>query len=60
MAGNAPIVRVDREALNELELFVMRQTLHRMADYINAVTKTGAIYGQIQLSPEEAAMKGGQ
>lgn len=49
--------RVDREALNEVELYVTEQVLYRLADSINAATRTGAIYGQIILPPEEAERK---
>ena len=55
----APTVRVDRDYMNEVELYVTRMTLKRMADYINAATRSGAIYGQLVLPPEQAAIKGG-
>ena len=59
MSEDAPNVRVDREYMNELELYVTRMTLLRMADYINAATRSGAIYGQVILPPDQAAIKAG-
>lgn len=59
MAENAPNVRVDRDYMNEVELYVTRMTLHRMADMINALTRSGAIFGQVILPPEQAAIKAG-
>ena len=43
--------------MNALELKVIELSLYQMADVINRLTKKGAIYGQIILSDEEAALK---
>ena len=53
----APAVRVDRDYLNETEIYVVEQFLYRLADLVNAATKAGAVYGQVILPPEEAARK---
>ena len=55
----APTVRVDRDYMNEVELYVTRMTLKRMADYINAATRSGPIFGQVMLDPREASIKSG-
>lgn len=52
-----PQIRIDREALNELELYLCEEMLYMIADQVNALTKAGPIYGQILLPPEEAERK---
>ena len=52
-----PTVRVDREAFNERYRYVFEQVLFRIADSINALTLTGAIFSQIPLPPEQADIK---
>ena len=53
----APAVRVDRDYLNETEIYVVEQILIRLADMVNAATKAGAVYGQVILPPDQAQMK---
>lgn len=54
-----PVVRVDRDAFNDRYLWAMEQVLHRLADAVNALTLSGAIYSQVSLPPEQAAVKRG-
>ena len=53
----APQPRTDREYGNMVELYVTEQVLYRLADMVNAATLAGAIYGQLILPPEQAALK---
>lgn len=53
----APNVRIDSEFGNEAELYVTEQVLIRLADSVNAAVRTGEIYGQLILPPEQAAAK---
>ena len=53
----APIIRVDREFLNEVELKLAEIALYQMAEMVNAIGIGGAIYGQLILPPDEAQMK---
>lgn len=57
MAENAPTPRVDNAALQDAERAVTEGVLYIMADWIDALAKSGAVYPQIVLSPEEAAQK---
>ncbi len=52
-----PTVRVDRDAFNDRYLWAVEQVLHRIADAVNALTLTGAIYSQLSLPPEQADIK---
>ena len=52
-----PRPRVDGEYMKAIEREVTKAFLYRTADLINAVTRTGPIYSQILLPPEEAALK---
>ena len=49
--------RVDSQALRETERYTTEQILYLMADWIDALAKTGAVYPQIVLPPDEAARK---
>lgn len=56
--AEAPVQpRVDRDYGNAVELYVTEHVLYRLADMVNAATLAGAIYGQLILPPEQAAMK---
>ena len=57
MADNAPIVRLDSQFLNEVELRTAEIALYQLADVVNWLVTKGAVYGQLVLPPEEAAMK---
>ncbi len=57
MAKTTPAVRIDRDYMNELELYITEQILYLVADEINAATAAGPIYGQVLLPPEQAARK---
>lgn len=59
MPETAPIVNVDRESMNALELRVAEIALHQIAEMINALTRKGAIYGQLILPQDQAARKAG-
>ena len=50
-------VRVDRNYMNELELYVLRYVVMQLADLVNELTRAGAIYGQLILPPEQAQLK---
>ena len=52
-----PRPRLDSEYANAMEMRVTEAFLYRMAELVNAMTRTGPIYGQILLPPEEAALK---
>lgn len=54
---NAPIIKVDREAMNAFELRVAEVSLGWMADFIDMLTKRGALYGQLILPDAQAAAK---
>ena len=54
---DAPIIKVDREALNAFELKVAEVALYQMADFIDMLTKTGGAYTQLVLPPAQAAAK---
>lgn len=54
---NVDAVRIDREWLNSVELDVMETLLYRIWDMVDAMTRTGGIYGQVVLSSDEAARK---
>ena len=57
MADNAPTVRVDNAAMKDLERYCTEQILYYMADWIDALNKTGGTYPQIILPHNEAALK---
>lgn len=53
----APIINIDRVAMNEFQLRIAEIALTQMAWIVNMLTKKGAIYNQIILPPDEAQMK---
>lgn len=57
MAKDAPVVLLDREALNEVELDVLRAILEAAADIVDALAAKGGVYGQLVLPPVEAERK---
>lgn len=52
-----PNVRVDRNYMNDLELYVLEYVVMQLAEMVNELTRAGAIYGQLILPPEQAAAK---
>lgn len=52
-----PRPRIDREYAEKVEFRLEEAMLYKIAEFINAYTKAGAIYGQVMLPPEEAAAK---
>ena len=57
MADNAPQIDVGSRHLNEVELFLTRGTLSRIADFINRLSQDGPVWPLVILSPEEAELK---
>ena len=57
MAKDAPVVLLDREALNQVELDVLRAILEAAADIVDALAAKGGVYGQLVLPPAEAERK---
>ena len=51
------MIRIDREAMNAFELKVAEIALYQMADFIDMLTKKGALYGQLILPDAQAAAK---
>ncbi len=57
MADEAQIQRVDHQYLNKMEMYLTEMTLNRAAEYIDSLTATGPLYGQVILPPIYAAAK---
>lgn len=54
---SSPTVRIDREWLNAVEMDAFEAMLHAIWAVGDALTLSRGMYGQIVLSPEEAAAK---
>jgi hypothetical protein len=54
---SAPTQRIDNEAMKEVERFSTEQMAYMMADWIDALAKSGAVYPQIVLPADEASRK---
>lgn len=57
MADQAPMPRVDNAAMQEFEFYTTEQVLYIIADWIDALGKSGAVYPNLILPPDEAARK---
>lgn len=55
--ATAPIIDIGRLAANDFQLKLAEIALTQMAWAVNWLTKNGAIFNQIVLPPNEAAMK---
>ena len=65
MSNTAPMPRVDAEYFEVLEEYLFEHTLKDIATKIDALVKSGRIYGQITLPDwaqemKKRAMQGGQ